>query len=37
VAAGAVACFSHIYRQRREILQLRKELRAKPGLPEEAL
>jgi len=37
VAAGVVACFSYIYRQRREILQLRKELRAKPGLPEEAL
>lgn len=37
VAAGVVACFSYIYRQRREILQLRKELRAKPGLPDEAL
>ena len=37
VAAGVVGCFSYIYRQRREILQLRKELRAKPALPEEAL
>jgi lipopolysaccharide assembly protein A len=37
VAAGVVGCFSYIYRQRREILQLRKELRAKPVLPEEAL
>ena len=35
-AAGAIACFSYIYRQRREILQLRKELRAKPGVPEDA-
>jgi uncharacterized integral membrane protein len=37
VAAGVEGCFSYIYRQRREILQLRKELRAKPVLPEEAL
>ena len=36
-AAGVVACFAYIYRQRREILQLRKELRAKPGPPEDAL
>lgn len=36
IAAGAIACFAYIYRQRREILQLRKELRAKPGLPEVA-
>lgn len=34
-AAGAIACFSYIYRQRREILQLRKELRALPVLPED--
>jgi lipopolysaccharide assembly protein A len=34
-AAGVVACFAYIYRQRREILQLRKELRAMPGPPEE--
>ncbi len=36
IAAGVIACFAYIYRQRREILQLRKELRAKPGLPEVA-
>ena len=36
VAAGAIACFAYIYRQRREILLLRKELRAKPGAPEVA-
>lgn len=36
VAAGVIACFAYIYRQRREILQLRKELRARPGPPEEA-
>ena len=36
VAAGAIACFAYIYRQRREILQLRKELRTKPGPPEDA-
>jgi lipopolysaccharide assembly protein A len=35
-AAGIIACFAYIYRQRREILQLRKELRARPGPPEEA-
>ena len=35
--AGVAACFAYIYRQRGEILQLRKELRAKPGLPEDAL
>ena len=34
-AAGAIACFAYIYRQRREILQLRKELRARPALPED--
>ena len=37
VAAGVVAAFSYIYRQRREILQLRKELRARPGSAEDAL
>ena len=36
VAAGVMACFAFIYRQRREILQLRKELRTKPGPPEDA-
>jgi putative membrane protein len=36
VAAGVIACFAYIYRQRREILQLRKELRARPGPPEDA-
>jgi uncharacterized integral membrane protein len=35
-AAGIAACFAYIYRQRGEILQLRKEVRAKPGSPEEA-
>ena len=34
-AAGVIACFAYIYRQRREILQLRKELRAQPVLPED--
>jgi putative membrane protein len=36
VAAGVIACFAYIYRQRREILQLRKELRTRPGPPEDA-
>lgn len=36
VAAGVIACFAYIYRQRREILQLRKELRTRPGPPEGA-
>ena len=31
VAAGVIACFAYIYRQRRDILRLRKELRARPG------
>ena len=35
-AAGVMARFAYIYRQRREILQLRKELRTKPGPPEDA-
>ena len=35
VAAGVIACFAYIYRQRREILQLRKELRARLVLPED--
>jgi putative membrane protein len=34
VAAGVIASFAYIYRQRREILRLRKELRTKPGSPE---
>ena len=34
-AAGVIACFAYIYRQRREILQLRKELRARLVLPED--
>ncbi|HVY06319.1 MAG TPA: LapA family protein [Burkholderiales bacterium] len=33
-AAGVFACFAYIYRQRREILSLRKEARARPGPPE---
>ena len=33
IAAGVIACFASIYRQRRDILQLRKELRARPGSP----
>jgi putative membrane protein len=36
-AAGVAACFAYIYRQRGEILQLRKELRAKLAAPEDAL
>ena len=36
VAAGVIACVAYIYRQRREILQLRKELRIRPGPPEDA-
>ncbi len=35
-AAGVMACFAYIFRQRREILQLRKELRARPGPPEDS-
>jgi lipopolysaccharide assembly protein A len=35
--AGVVACVSYIYRQRREILQLRRDLRARPGVPEDAI
>lgn len=31
-AAGVAACMSHAYRQRREILELRKESRGKPGM-----
>lgn len=34
--AGVVACLTHVFRQRREILKLRKEVRAKPSLPEDA-
>lgn len=36
-AAGVIASFSYIYRQRREILRLRKDLRARPGVPEDVL
>jgi uncharacterized integral membrane protein len=36
-AAGVTACFTYIYRQRREILQLRKEARSKIAAPEDAL
>ncbi|MGQ0577865.1 MAG: LapA family protein [Betaproteobacteria bacterium] len=35
-AAGVIACLAHVYRQRREILQLRKEARAKPASPVDA-
>jgi putative membrane protein len=34
-AAGVIGCLTYVYRQRREILQLRKELRARPGVPED--
>ena len=34
-AAGVIACFAYIYRQRREIVELRKELRGRPALPED--
>jgi hypothetical protein len=30
------ACLTYVYRQRREVLQLRKEARAKPTVPEDA-
>ena len=33
---GVIACLTYVYRQRREILQLRKEVRAKPSMPEDA-
>ena len=32
--AGVIACLTYVYRQRREILQLRKEARAKPTAPD---
>jgi putative membrane protein len=35
VAAGVIGCLTYVYRQRREILQLRKESRARPGPPED--
>jgi len=35
-AAGVAACLSHAYRQRREILDLRKELRGKSVPPGDA-
>ena len=34
--AGVIACLTHVYRQRREILQLHKEMRARPNPPEDA-
>ena len=34
--AGVAACLTHVYRQRREVLQLRKEVRAKATVPEDA-
>jgi len=34
--AGVAACLTYVYRQRREVLQLRKEARAKPTVPEDA-
>ncbi|MEO8159278.1 MAG: LapA family protein [Betaproteobacteria bacterium] len=33
---GIFSCLTYVYRQRREILQLRKELRARPGPPDDA-
>lgn len=35
-AAGVLASLTYVYRQRREILNLRKDMRAKPGPPEDA-
>jgi len=35
-AAGIAACLGHAYRQRREILELRKELRGKSGVAGDA-
>ncbi len=37
IAAGGIACFGYVYRQRREILKLRKDLRTKPAVPEDTL
>jgi len=34
--AGVASCLTYVYRQRREVLQLRKEARAKPTVPEDA-
>lgn len=34
--AGVIASLTYVYRQRREILQLRKDARAKPTAPEDA-
>lgn len=34
-AIGVISCLTYVYRQRREILQLRKELRARPVPPED--
>ena len=35
-AAGVVGCLTYVYRQRREILHLRKELRARASSPDDA-
>ena len=35
-AAGVAACLSHAYRQRREILELRRGLRARPSAADDA-
>ncbi|HEX4986496.1 MAG TPA: LapA family protein [Burkholderiales bacterium] len=35
-AAGVAACLARIYRQRREILELRRDARARPGAAEDA-
>lgn len=35
-AAGVFACLTYVYRQRREILRLRKEARARATVPEDA-
>jgi hypothetical protein len=34
--AGVAACLTYVYRQRREVLHLRKEARSKPTVPEDA-
>jgi len=35
-AAGVAACLAHAYRQRRELLELRRGLRARPAPPDDA-
>jgi putative membrane protein len=34
-AAGVAACLAHAHRQRREILELRRELRGKPAIADD--